>query len=192
MQEENDISNRDSAPAPIITSEAVDNGTIYTITNEKGLILYSSLTVNEKYYFMVNNRGHEINFDFTGEPTGNSTTLDKDNDTISFFVPDYGYDSSETYSELESNITSQAKAEPILSSSRNILFHFFDYRSEPTTFTYSEHDGEISLQSTDQFLSSPKRNIGFDVFSENEVSSLIPEAVNSVLTMEPNENTIDY
>lgn len=129
MQEQNDIANRDTAPAPVITCEAVDGGFLYTITNEKGLISYSSLSISEEYYFMVNNRGHEINFDSYGEPTGNTTTLDKDNETISFFVANYDYDADKVYSELYECISMQANANPLLSRSRKISFHFFDYQN---------------------------------------------------------------
>lgn len=62
MQEQINIANRDTAPSPTITTETREEGTTYTITNEKGLILYSSLTVDEEYYFMVNSRGHQITF----------------------------------------------------------------------------------------------------------------------------------
>lgn len=77
-QEQINITNRDTAPSPTITSETSEEGTTYTITNEKGLILYSSLTVDEEYYFMVNSRGHQITFNFFGEPKDNTTTLDAD------------------------------------------------------------------------------------------------------------------
>ena len=88
---------------------------------------------------MVNNRGHEINFDSYGEPTGNTTTLDKDNETISFFVANYDYDADKVYSELYECISMQANANPLLSRSREISFHFFDYQNEPRTFIYIEN-----------------------------------------------------
>lgn len=56
IQEQINIANRNTAPSPIVTSEPTEGGTIYAITNEKGLILYPSFYVEEKYNFMVNNR----------------------------------------------------------------------------------------------------------------------------------------
>lgn len=132
IQEQINIANRDTAPSPIVTSESTESGTIYTITNEKGLILYSSFYVEEEYYFMVNNRGHEI------------------------------------------------------------TFSFFDYQHEERTFTYSETEDGISLQTSDSILGGPKRNIGLAVFGPEEALNRIPDAVNSVLTMDPEQPSIDY
>lgn len=192
MQEQINIANRDTAPSPTITTETSEEGTTYTITNEKGLILYSSLTVDEEYYFMVNSRGHQITFNFFGEPKDNTTTLDTDKKSISFFVPSHKYDSSETASELEEAITSQAGATPILSRTRKVVFHFFDYQNESRTFTYREDEEGITLQSTESEFTGPRRNSGYAITNDNEVIDLIPDAVRQVLTMNPDQSTIEY
>lgn len=192
VQEQINIANRDTAPSPIITSSQVEDGVICTIANEKGLILYSSFSVEEKYYFTVNSRGNEITFSFFGEPEGNTTTLDADNKSISFFVPNYDYDYTEVSDVLREEILSQTGSDPMLSRSRELVFYFFDYQNEERTFTYSETEDSINLQTSDSLFSGPKRNITLTVFGPNETLDRIPNAVSSVLNMNPNQPSIDY
>lgn len=80
----------------------------------------------------------------------------------------------------------------MLSRTRKIVFHFFDYQNESRTFTYLEDKEGITLQSTESEFTGPRRNSGYAITNDNEVIDLIPDAVRQVLTMNPDQRAIEY